>query len=93
MFVTGLRALFPDGDWEVVHLNYTNVAVFPLVWLVRRWQRWRKPGTASCQENRVPAGWLNGLLQALFVRSGLMRGIRFPSGVSLLFASRKRVSR
>ncbi|MDI1335425.1 MAG: class I SAM-dependent methyltransferase [Lacunisphaera sp.] len=87
-----LQALFPDADWEMVHLNYTNVVVFPAVWLVRRWQRWRDSGASSRMEDKVPPAWLNGFLQRLFVRFGLMRGVRFPFGVSLLLVARKRVS-
>ena len=87
-----LRALFGEGDWELVHLNYTNVAVFPAVWLVRRWQRWRDSGADSRMEDKIPPAWLNGFLQGLFVRLGLVRGFRFPFGVSLLLVARKRVS-
>jgi len=87
-----LQALFPSGDWEILHLNYTNVAVFPAVWLVRRWQRWRHPGTSGRAEDMVPPAWLNRLLQTVFVQLGLVRGIRFPFGVSLLLVARKRVS-
>lgn len=87
-----LGALFADKDWEILHLNYTNVAVFPVVWLVRRWQRWRDPEGRSRMEDRIPPAWLNGFLQWLFVRLGLVRGVRFPFGVSLLLVARKRVS-
>jgi len=87
-----LAALFPTADWEIVHLNYTNVAVFPAVWLVRRWQRWRNPGAASRVEDKIPPAWLNRLLQALFVRLGMVSRPRFPFGVSLLLVARRRVS-
>lgn len=88
-----LHALFPADGWEILHLNYTNVVVFPAVWLVRRWQRWRRTGAASRVEDRVPPAWLNGLLQRVFVQTGLWRRPRFPFGVSLLLVARKRVSR
>ena len=87
-----LRALFAEGDWEIVHLNYTNVVAFPFVWFVRRWQRWRNSAANSRLEDKVPPAWLNGLLQWLFVRLGLVRGVRFHFGVSLLLVARKRVS-
>jgi SAM-dependent methyltransferase len=89
----GLRALFPTEAWEILHLNYTNVAVFPAVWAVRRWQQWRGSATASRLEDRVPPAWLNAMLRWLFVRLGLVRGVGFPFGVSLLLVVRKRVSR
>lgn len=87
-----LRALFPDRDWEIVHLNYTNVAVFPAVWLVRRWQKWRDSGANSRMEDKIPPAGLNRFLQWLFVRLGLVRGIRFPFGVSLILVARRRIS-
>ncbi|HNC24976.1 MAG TPA: class I SAM-dependent methyltransferase, partial [Opitutaceae bacterium] len=37
-----LRALFPPEGWEVVYVNYTNVLVYPAVWLVRKWRRLRQ---------------------------------------------------
>ncbi|MBI3884415.1 MAG: class I SAM-dependent methyltransferase [Opitutae bacterium] len=36
----GLVALFPAEQWELVHVNYTNVVVFPAVWVVRKWRHW-----------------------------------------------------
>ena len=85
-----LRALFAPGQWEILHWNYTNVAVFPAVWLVRRWQRWRKPGKGGRAEDRLPPAWLNGILRRIFVGLGLVRGVKFPAGVSLLLVARKR---
>jgi hypothetical protein len=38
-----LRALFPKEGWELVYVNYTNVVVYPAVWLVRKWRAWRPP--------------------------------------------------
>ena len=35
-----LVALFPAADWKLEHVNYTNFAVFPAVWLVRSWRKW-----------------------------------------------------
>jgi len=31
-----LGLLFPSVEWDVVHLNYTNVVVYPVVWAVRK---------------------------------------------------------
>lgn len=87
-----LGALFPADAWEILHLNYTNVVVFPGVWLVRRCQRWFNRGAASRVEDRVPPAWLNGLLRWVFVQTGLGRGMPFPFGVSLLLVARKRFS-
>ena len=86
-----LCALFGPGDWEIVHVNYTNVVVYPAVWLLRRWRGWRgNPGGAEKRaEDRLPPRWLNALLRATFVGAGLTR-IPFPFGVSLLLAARRR---
>ena len=89
-----LRALFAGGGWEIVYVNYTNVVVYPAVWLLRKWRAWRKPaaGTASAavrSEDRMPAPWLNSLLRALFVGMAQWR-VPFPFGVSLVLVARKR---
>jgi ubiquinone/menaquinone biosynthesis C-methylase UbiE len=87
-----LRALFAEPDWEIVYLNYTNVLVFPIAWLVRktRWLRarlgWRARGRS---EDRVPPRWLNALLRGTFVRMARSR-VPFPFGVSLVLVARRR---
>jgi ubiquinone/menaquinone biosynthesis C-methylase UbiE len=78
---TSFSSLFESGDWDVVYLNYTNVVVYPLVWLARRLpERLRAPGRP---EDKIPWAPLNALLRLLFVGSGLMR-LRWPRGVSLI---------
>lgn len=85
-----LRALFPDAQWELVHVNYSNVVVYPAVWLLRRWRKWFPArGGAGRAEDRIPAPWLNGLLRSLFVELALWR-VPFPFGVSLVLVARKR---
>lgn len=87
-----LKALFPAEQWELVHLNYTNVIVYPAVWLVRKWRRWfPRRGDESRSEDRVPAPWLNAVLRWLFVQPALWR-IPFPFGVSLVLVARKRIN-
>jgi 2-polyprenyl-3-methyl-5-hydroxy-6-metoxy-1,4-benzoquinol methylase len=86
----GLKALFADGKtWEIVHVNYTNVVVYPLVWLVRKWQAMRGANVGKRTEDQVPAPWLNRLLQKIFVGTGKM-SLPFPFGVSLLLVARRR---
>ena len=87
-----LRALFPADQWEVLHVNYTNVFVYPAVWAVRKWRK-LFPATSGQvrSEDRQPAPWLNALLRRLFVRPAFWR-VPFPFGVSLLLVARKRVS-
>lgn len=85
-----LRALFPDDRWELLYVNYTNVVVYPAVWLVRRWRnRFSKKGGTPRSEDKLPAPWLNAVLRALFVRPAFWR-FPFPFGVSLLLVARKR---
>jgi SAM-dependent methyltransferase len=92
-----LEAIFPAAAWEIVHVNYTNVPVYPAVWALRKWRAWRKgagaagatAGTGLRSEDRIPPRWINALLRAVFV--GLARcRVRFPFGVSLLLVARRR---
>jgi len=89
-----LCGLFRAEQWEILHVNYTNVVVFPAVWMIRRWRAWfprRKLNqtAATRAEDRVPPEWLNRLLRFLFVALGKSR-VPFPFGVSLLLVARKR---
>lgn len=85
-----LRALFPAGDWELIHVNYTNVPAYPAVWLLRRWRRWFRPTAASARaEDRQPPAPINAMLKRMFVGMAFWR-IPFPFGVSLLLVARRR---
>jgi len=89
-----LRALFPDGEWEIIHANYTNVLVYPAVWAVRKWRAWRGPtkravAGAVRSEDKIPAGPVNAFLRAQFVHLAHWR-IPFPFGVSLVLVARRR---
>jgi SAM-dependent methyltransferase len=86
-----LIALFPSAQWEIVQVNYTNVAAYPAVWLVRRWRRWfpRAITAGTRAEDRLPPRWLNRVLRASFV--GLARcRVPLPFGVSLLLVARRK---
>jgi SAM-dependent methyltransferase len=88
----GLRQLFADAaTWEIVHVNYTNVVIFPLVWLARKGRLWRKSADREGQrtEDVTPPRWINSLLRSLFVGLGKLR-VPFPFGVSLLLVARRR---
>lgn len=85
-----LRALFAAEGWEIAYVNYTNVAVYPAVWLARKWRGWvARRGAVARTEDREPPGWLNTALQALFVGSGTCR-VPWPIGVSLILVARRR---
>lgn len=88
-----LAGLFPADQWELIYLNYTNVAVYPLVWLVRKARALRLrlglAGTGERSEDALPARWLNTLLRLQFVRQARSR-LPFPFGVSLVLVARRR---
>jgi SAM-dependent methyltransferase len=90
---TQLRALFPATEWELVHVNYTNVLVYPAVWLARKWRALRRrlglKESAVRAEDQLPPRWLNSLLRAQFVALAKWR-VPFPFGVSLLLVARRR---
>ena len=89
-----LRVLFDARDWDVMYVNYTNVLVFPAVWLVRKWRAWRAPKSPSSgisrTEDRLPPPAVNSLLRAQFARLAHCK-FSLPFGVSLLLVARRRV--
>jgi hypothetical protein len=73
-------------------VNYTNVVVYPGVWLVRKWRKWfPRSGEATRTEDKLPAPWVNRILRWCFVRPASWR-FPFPFGVSLLLVARKRAT-
>ncbi len=88
-----LCRLFAGEEWEIVHVNHTNVLVYPAVWVIRKWRALKEklgmapPATRS--EDRVPPPWLNNLLRGLFVGMARWR-VPLPFGVSLLLVARRR---
>jgi SAM-dependent methyltransferase len=84
-----LRGLFPRDSWDLVHVNYTNVLVYPAVWVARKWRGRRRGGAARRVEDRVPPAPVNALLREQFVRLARWR-VPFPCGVSLLLVARRR---
>jgi SAM-dependent methyltransferase len=91
-----LTRLFATADWELVHVNYTNTAPYPLVWLVRKWRQAFPPKTRSGErgdrarvEDRTPPAPVNSILRWLFVTMGKSR-LPMPFGVSLILVARRR---
>ena len=87
-----LAELFPTSDWKICHLNYTNVMVYPVVWVLRKLRRLRKsrPGRTQVRsEDKIPPAFLNAILKRIFVSLGKTR-LPFPFGVSLILVARKR---
>lgn len=82
-----LQAIFPAAQWELLHVNYTNVVVYPVVWLIRKWRKlFASPART---EDAEPPRWLNAILQRLFVDMALWR-TPLPFGVSLILVARRR---
>lgn len=85
-----VRELFPELHWEVAYVNYTNVLVYPVVWLVRKWRKVFPAKSGKVRsEDKVPAAWLNALLRRLFVSMAFWP-LLFPFGVSLILVARRR---
>ena len=87
-----LRKLIPPG-FEILHLNYVNVAVLPLVFLIRKFRalkQWLGFQVTARSEDRIPPEWLNRLLEWLFVRLACQKTVIFPAGVGLLAVLRKK---
>jgi SAM-dependent methyltransferase len=89
---TQLMELFPRDRWDLLYVNYTNVAVYPLVWAVRKWRKIfpQRAGKKRMEDER-PAEWLNLLLRRLFVSMAFWR-VPFPFGVSLILIARRRAA-
>lgn len=85
-----LADLFDEERWEVVHTNYTNVIVFPLVWMIRRLQQGRTSNEGTTRrEDQVPSKLINAVLKWQFVRLA-MSWLPMPFGVSLVLVARRR---
>lgn len=86
----GLKAIFPDDQWELVYVNYTNIVAFPVAWVLRKLRRSKPAGdTANRMEDKIPPAWLNGILRRLFVTLAFWR-VPFPFGLSLVLVARRR---
>lgn len=85
-----LRRLFAEPQWDLLHINYTNVLAYPAIRLIRAWRRRfpARPG-ATRAEDRIPPAPLNAVLRASF-RSLAMSRLPLPFGVSLLAVARRR---
>ena len=85
-----LRAIFPDEQWEILYLNYTNILAYPVAWLLRRLRKNQPPSDANTRmEDSITASWLNTMLQRIFVGMAFWR-LPFPFGLSLILVARRR---
>ena len=89
-----LREIIP-AEFEILHLNYINVAVLPIVLLVRKFRVMKQRlgfKAAARSEDRIPPKLLNYFLRRLFVRLACQKAVRFPAWVGLLAVLRKRTT-
>jgi hypothetical protein len=88
----GLLSIIPDG-FEILHVNYVNVAVLPLVYLIRKYRGLKQRlglKAVARSEDAIPPDWLNNFLRPVFVRMACQGTLRFPAGVGLLVVLRKK---
>jgi ubiquinone/menaquinone biosynthesis C-methylase UbiE len=88
-----LKRIIPMESFEPVHINYVNVVVLPIVFLVRKVRSLRRrtrtePNVRS--EDMTPPSWVNAPLKWLFVKLACQRVVPFPAGVGLLAVLRRR---
>lgn len=75
-----------------LRITYANSLLFPFVYLIRRWQRWRTTITASAPSDVRPTSRiLNALLyRVLLIEAAwIKRGHHFPVGVSIFALAQK----
>jgi SAM-dependent methyltransferase len=87
-----LTTLIEAAGLRVERISYTHATLFPLVYGVRAWQRWRGGGTAEASEAeiRVPSVPVNALFTALLAaESWVLRLANMPFGSSVLCLARK----
>ena len=81
------------SEFEVLHANYINVAVLPIVFAVRKWRGLKNRAevkTDARSEDRIPAPMLNGFLGWTFVKLACQNAVRFPAGVGLITVLRQK---
>ena len=84
-----LRSIIEDAGLKVLHISYFNTLLFPLVALIRLYERLRPPNSATV-DLALPGELTNRLLERIFAieRHVVYRTI-LPFGVSLLAIARK----
>ncbi len=92
-YTTGsLTTLLRRAGLEVERVSYTHATLFPILFAVRTWQRWRGGGRAAVSETEigVPSMPVNAVLSAaLTVESWLLRAVNLPVGSSVICLARK----
>lgn len=74
------------AGWRVVHSTHYQLALFPLVWVVRRW-----PKRTPRRIERRPPRWLNSVLGVINrLEVAALHRMSLPWGSSLLVVARSR---
>lgn len=90
--IASLTTLLESAGLEIERASYTHAALFPILYTVRNWQRWRGGGQAAVSETEIsiPAAPVNAVLSALLtVESWLLRVTNLPLGSSVVCLARK----
>lgn len=88
-----LKAIISTSDFEMVHLNYINVAVLPIVFAVRKFRGLKEKigiRATNRSEDKIPPPFLNSVLQKIFVSLACQKTFSFPAGVGLLAVLRRK---
>ena len=88
-----LSALLEGAGLDVERVSYTHATLFPILWLVRGWQRWQGGGQAEASEAEiaVPPAPVNLVMSFLLtVESWMLPWINLPVGSSVICLARKR---
>jgi SAM-dependent methyltransferase len=87
-----LSSLLRGAGLDVVRVSYTHMTLFPILAVVRGWQRWRGGGQAAPSEGDldVPGPVVNGVLSAaLALESGVLRRVNLPFGSTAMALARR----
>ncbi len=90
--VASLTTLLQGAGFVVERASYTHATLFPILFAVRSWQRWREGGQAAVSEGDIsmPSAPVNAALSALLAaESWLLRVVNLPIGSSVICLARK----
>lgn len=88
-----LSTLLQGAGLEVERVSYTHATLFPILAVVRGWQRWRGGGVAAPSEGdlAVPSMPVNATLSSLLAaEAALLRHVDLPFGSTVMALARKR---
>ncbi|MGC4047949.1 MAG: methyltransferase domain-containing protein [Armatimonas sp.] len=88
-----MQKLLADTGLSVEKCTYTVSALFPAVWMVRRWQNAFQKGTPAVADAQPTLPWLNTLLRReLDLESNLVLSGSLPFGLTVFAIAKKNPS-